>query len=197
MVSNEKKQSIVPPATALEPHSADRRQPPPRVKNEPLTGDCGGVRLGGRKQSVPVEQIVQSSPGQDAPGQAVPEPAWFYLTSDNQTVGPVTQDDLTALLKGAQLNGESLVWTEGMAAWQSAAAAGLVLDRPTVPPGGQNCPACGKPLAAGAKFCGGCGAKIGVSGAPAATSAPAVCSQCRAELKPQARFCGKCGQRVS
>lgn len=140
---------------------------------------------------------VQVSPDEPPVSKANNEPGWLYLDANHQTVGPVTKASLMALLSGGQLNGESLVWTEGMAAWQSAAAAGLVA-RPVMPPVGQNCPSCGKPLAAGSKFCGGCGAKVGVSVAgPAATPGPAVCPQCRAELKPNVRFCGKCGQKVS
>jgi membrane protease subunit (stomatin/prohibitin family) len=51
-----------------------------------------------------------------------------------------------------------------------------------------NCPTCGKPNAAGIKFCGECGGKMEV--APAATVA---CVKCGASLREGAKFCNECG----
>ena len=51
-----------------------------------------------------------------------------------------------------------------------------------------NCPTCGKPNAAGIKFCGECGGKMEV--APAATVA---CVKCGASLREGAKFCSECG----
>jgi membrane protease subunit (stomatin/prohibitin family) len=50
------------------------------------------------------------------------------------------------------------------------------------------CPACHAPLAAGAKFCAGCGKPVG-SGV-----AKAFCSGCGASLAGGAKFCSGCGQ---
>jgi membrane protease subunit (stomatin/prohibitin family) len=49
------------------------------------------------------------------------------------------------------------------------------------------CPKCNAPLAANAKFCPECGAKI---------SAEAHCTQCGARLKVGAKFCAECGTKV-
>jgi membrane protease subunit (stomatin/prohibitin family) len=49
------------------------------------------------------------------------------------------------------------------------------------------CPKCNAPLAAHAKFCPECGAKI---------AAEAHCTQCGAMLKPGAKFCAACGTKV-
>lgn len=49
------------------------------------------------------------------------------------------------------------------------------------------CPKCNAPLAANAKFCPECGAKI---------KAEAHCTQCGAKLKAGAKFCADCGAKV-
>ena len=47
------------------------------------------------------------------------------------------------------------------------------------------CPTCGKPNAAGIKFCGDCGGKMEVAKVP--------CVKCGAELREGAKFCSECG----
>ncbi len=47
------------------------------------------------------------------------------------------------------------------------------------------CPTCGKPNAAGTKFCGDCGGKMEVAKVP--------CVKCGAELREGAKFCSECG----
>lgn len=47
------------------------------------------------------------------------------------------------------------------------------------------CPSCGKPNAAGTKFCGDCGGKMEVAKVP--------CVKCGAELREGAKFCSECG----
>jgi Putative virion core protein (lumpy skin disease virus) len=47
------------------------------------------------------------------------------------------------------------------------------------------CPSCGKPNAAGVKFCSECGSKMEVSKVP--------CIKCGAELREGAKFCSECG----
>ena len=51
---------------------------------------------------------------------------------------------------------------------------------------GATCPACGKAVREGAKFCGGCGAKLATN-----------CEECGASLRPGAKFCGECGAPVA
>lgn len=48
-----------------------------------------------------------------------------------------------------------------------------------------NCPTCGKPNAAGIKFCGECGGKMEVEQVP--------CVKCGAKLREGAKFCNECG----
>ncbi|MBQ6113233.1 MAG: zinc-ribbon domain-containing protein, partial [Synergistaceae bacterium] len=48
---------------------------------------------------------------------------------------------------------------------------------------GSVCPSCGQPVAAGAKFCSNCGAKL-------------VCSNCGNAIVPGAKFCPNCGHQI-
>ncbi|MBQ6175512.1 MAG: SPFH domain-containing protein [Clostridia bacterium] len=65
---------------------------------------------------------------------------------------------------------------------------------PQAPPSGSGqagtvpCPACGKPVPKGAKFCMECGTKM-----PAAP----VCARCGYQLPPNAKFCPECGAPVA
>ncbi|MBR1486880.1 MAG: SPFH domain-containing protein [Synergistaceae bacterium] len=45
-----------------------------------------------------------------------------------------------------------------------------------------NCPSCGQPVSAGAKFCSNCGAKL-------------VCPNCGQTITPGAKFCSNCGNK--
>ena len=54
---------------------------------------------------------------------------------------------------------------------------------PTPQASGSVCPSCGQPVAAGAKFCSNCGAKL-------------VCSNCGSALVPGAKFCSNCGHQI-
>jgi len=51
------------------------------------------------------------------------------------------------------------------------------------------CPGCKARLAAGAKFCAGCGKPVGT-----ATAAKTFCTGCGGPLPPGSRFCSGCGQ---
>ena len=51
---------------------------------------------------------------------------------------------------------------------------------------GKTCPQCGTAVAAGAKFCGSCGASL-----------ITLCPQCGKEVEPQAQFCVECGAAMS
>ena len=142
-------------------------------------------------------QAAQSSPIQVPASQATGEQAWLYLDANHQQVGPVSQSQLQALLAANHIGRDCLVWTEGMAEWKSAVAVGLAHGAVTQQDNPQ-CPGCGKTLAPGSKFCGGCGMKMGAA-APSSAAAPmqANCPRCQAALKPNARFCAKCGHQLS
>lgn len=56
------------------------------------------------------------------------------------------------------------------------------------PQAGQSCVKCNAPLAAGAKFCPGCGTAV---------AAPPVCPACGKPVAVGARFCQECGKQLS
>ncbi len=60
------------------------------------------------------------------------------------------------------------------------------------------CPNCGKPLRAGARFCGNCGATLPAPARPAAPPPPSdtSCPHCGKPIREGARFCGSCGKAV-
>ncbi len=65
------------------------------------------------------------------------------------------------------------------------------------------CPNCGKPLRAGARFCGNCGATLPASTRPGASqvgSAPPLsdvnCPHCGKPVRQGARFCSNCGKSI-
>ena len=68
----------------------------------------------------------------------------------------------------------------------ASAAASAAPAQPQAP--GATCPQCGTPAAAGAKFCGSCGAAL----APA----PLHCSACGTETPAGAKFCAACGTKL-
>lgn len=46
---------------------------------------------------------------------------WFYIGNKQQQVGPIPEETFFQLFKDGKLNETSIVWTEGMANWLSAA----------------------------------------------------------------------------
>lgn len=60
------------------------------------------------------------------------------------------------------------------------------------------CPNCGKPLRAGARFCGNCGATLPAPARPAVPPPPSatICPHCGKPIREGARFCGSCGKSV-
>ena len=69
---------------------------------------------------------------------------WFYVLDGRQS-GPVSDADLAALFQSGKITADTLVWREGMTAWQTFAAA-----RPDAPPSlsaspaSATCVECGK-----------------------------------------------------
>lgn len=59
---------------------------------------------------------------------------WYYARSGS-SVGPVGDEEMAGLIRDGAVTGATLVWKEGMANWQSAAAAGLLSALPPPPPG--------------------------------------------------------------
>jgi hypothetical protein len=50
---------------------------------------------------------------------------WYYSFA-NQQVGPVEEEAISALVADQKIDGSTLVWTQGMAAWQPASTTALV-----------------------------------------------------------------------
>lgn len=49
---------------------------------------------------------------------------WYY-SFQNQQVGPVEEEAISALVAEQKINGATLVWTQGMSTWQPASSTGL------------------------------------------------------------------------
>ena len=156
--------------------------------------DWISVREAGLLEQAP--HAGQPSPVQEPATQPNEERVWLYLDGNHQQIGPIAQSQLQELLTANTIRPDCLVWTEGMTEWQSAAAVGLATAS-LLQQDNLSCPGCGKQLAPGSKFCGGCGTKIGTV-ASSLTAAPSQnnCPRCQAVLKPNARFCGKCGHQL-
>jgi hypothetical protein len=68
---------------------------------------------------------------------------WFYALGNEQK-GPVSEQEFQQLLAQGTVNAQTLVWREGLAAWQPYGA--ITLSSPSIPPvpGGVTCAECGK-----------------------------------------------------
>ena len=65
-----------------------------------------------------------------------PDPSgsqWFYARAD-ETVGPVTQEQLAALVRQRALQGDTLVWREGLEDWVALRDSGAFTTRASPPP---------------------------------------------------------------
>jgi hypothetical protein len=95
---------------------------------------------------VGVAEAVEDEPAPQraAPAGPAAPPAgpaeWFYNDGGGSQQGPVTRDQLAALIRGGQLSEDALVWKEGMGTWQPLTALpelqGLMPPRPTTGRGG-------------------------------------------------------------
>ena len=45
---------------------------------------------------------------------------WFYVDAQSNRQGPLTQDEISTLIRSDQIHADTLVWCEGMADWQPA-----------------------------------------------------------------------------
>jgi len=58
---------------------------------------------------------------------------WYYV-NQGQQAGPLTQEELLALVREGKISEETLVWHEGMQGWTAFHQAGLQTDPPFTPP---------------------------------------------------------------
>lgn len=59
--------------------------------------------------------VISQEPEQPEPAEA--KPVWYYV-EDGQTMGPVGQSDMIAMIRQGKLTQTSYVWTSGMEDWQ-------------------------------------------------------------------------------
>ena len=106
------------------------------------------------------------------PAKLDEQAVWYYLDSNQQTSGPVTENELAGLIQAHRLSKDVLVWKEGMAEWITAISAGIITsnsERDAVPPFTSGtaarvmpgeCPNCSQPYEAGSLLCNVCGTKL-------------------------------------
>lgn len=71
---------------------------------------------------------------------------WYYAVGQTQQ-GPVTEEQLQALVKDGVVTGDTMVWREGMADWQPYRAVNGGAPAAASAPGGVPCAECGKSFA--------------------------------------------------
>lgn len=129
------------------------------------------------------ERAAKEVPAKAAEPTAIPSPApppspkksasWHYALND-ETKGPVTEDELLELLGNGTLKLSSLVWNKTMTEWSEIAATPLADKIDIAPPplpspptkkraahraasARTACPACGRQVSTADRFCPGCG----------------------------------------
>ena len=113
---------------------------------------------------------------------------WHYVSAGRAN-GPVSEDDLLAMLARGALSASTLVWNSTLANWCSATDAGLTASNAAA-----QCSRCHAVLEAGARFCMGCGEQV-VAAVPAPRAR--TCPRCATLLEPENRFCTGCGLALS
>jgi uncharacterized RDD family membrane protein YckC len=112
---------------------------------------------------------------------------WYYADQGKQ-VGPVEEPALDDLVRTGVVRDDTLVWREGMAAWQPLSAA---RPRPSTPPAGPAVtPVAAVPVAAAQGYCVECGRPFPMSEMAAIGGAP-VCANCRPAYMQRASGSGR------
>jgi hypothetical protein len=93
-----------------------------------LGAAAAGAILGGIARKI--GEAVRSDAPAPAEAGAAPESTWHFAVA-GQTQGPVDEKALRARLASGELPADTQVWKPGLAAWQSATAAGLVATAET------------------------------------------------------------------
>jgi uncharacterized RDD family membrane protein YckC len=102
---------------------------------------------------------------------------WHYA-DNGQQVGPVSEEQLLALVQSGVVKPDSLVWRPGMAEWKPFRTAGPEAPPPMPPPAPFSAPGGAASSPAPARFCSSCGRSF-----PAADLAmfgeSAICVECK------------------
>jgi len=91
------------------------------------------------QKTVVVDTPVQNAPLQTqnafeplSPTAPLPAPEWFYCAGEEQT-GPVPAAQIKTLIRAGQIKGDTMMWSEGMADWQSASQTEFKALLPALP----------------------------------------------------------------
>ena len=79
---------------------------------------------------------------------------WYYAESGRQ-IGPIKEEALDALVRSGVIQPETLVWQQGMPAWQPYRAVRLVAAAAVV--GAESVASVGTPSDEALRFCSECG----------------------------------------
>ncbi len=142
--------------------------PPPEPIVEPPSQEAVEAILVGAQEEAPA---AEEAPSEEPRGEAA-EVAEAPAQAKEETPAIEVAEEGAPALAGPAL--------EPSAAPEAPGEGGAAPD--LIP-----CPACGRLIEAGSRFCGYCGAPI------AQAQAPATCPQCGQPIEPGARFCVYCG----
>jgi uncharacterized RDD family membrane protein YckC len=81
---------------------------------------------------------------------------WYYV-EQGQQMGPVTEEQLGALYQAGKINGETLVWREGMANWSAYRETPAGAQSLQAMPNAATAPLVGSALSTGEAICAECG----------------------------------------
>ncbi len=85
-------------------------------------GGTAGEGMGLGMGLAMANQMMHGMGQAGAPGMAPPPPPsqMWHVASNGQTLGPYTGQQVAEGIGGGRINGETMVWTQGMAGWEPA-----------------------------------------------------------------------------
>ena len=75
-------------------------------------------------QQIPQMMNTASAAANHPAPPPIPKATAYFLAIDGKQYGPFTVDQLRAFVPTGQINGETLVWCQGMSAWTPASTRG-------------------------------------------------------------------------
>ena len=132
-------------------------------------------------KAVEVHRRIREKLGVAGAG-AQPEESWFYLSGGVQREGPVSREQLEALLARGELTTDTFVWKAGMAEWRKAFEVGITAA--AVSGAAPEAPRPAPPAA------------VPEPPAPAPAAGRIFCTRCGTQLDVGDAFCPQCGQKT-
>ncbi|RPJ82228.1 MAG: DUF4339 domain-containing protein [Acidobacteria bacterium] len=138
------------------------------------SGISGGVLAGaaaavaGVAAAAIAREVIKKRTEPEPPASSTPPPPvsttptvreWYYMQGARQE-GPVTEPVIRNLVAQGIVRADTMVWSESLTTWTTAAQAGLAAQ-PPVSANVSVCPRCGRQTNPGARFCGSCGQPLG------------------------------------